>query len=84
MDFDLPAESSTRCLLYSDALLPIFEVVINSIHTIKELNPWKEGVIRVENLRSSMTWAGCQGIRCEVPATTVSILRAKTGFSPPP
>ena len=48
MDFDLPGRIKHTRLLYSDALLPVFEAVINSIHAINELNPRKEGTIRVD------------------------------------
>ena len=47
MDFDLPGRIKHTRLLYSDALLPIFEAVINSIHAVNELHSNSNGTVRV-------------------------------------
>jgi hypothetical protein len=64
MDFDLPGRIKHTRLLYSDALLPLFEAVINSIHAINELNSKESGIIRVDIVRdqhqASLTY-GDQG-----------------------
>lgn len=51
MDFDLPGRIKHTRLLYSDALLPVFEAVINSIHAINELDSHPNGTIRVDIVR---------------------------------
>ena len=51
MDFDLPGRIKHTRLLHSDALLPLFEAVINSIHAINELHSNANGVIRVHIAR---------------------------------
>src|SRR5882762_5300687 len=48
MDFDLPGRIKHTRLLYSDALLPVFEAVINSIHAINELDSPRNRTIRVD------------------------------------
>ena len=48
MDFDLPGRIKHTRLLYSDALLPVFEAVINSIHAINELDSKKNAMIRID------------------------------------
>lgn len=47
MDFDLPGRIKHTRLLHSDALLPLFEAVINSIHAVNEFRRNADGVIRV-------------------------------------
>src|SRR5712691_11108698 len=51
MDFDLPGRIKHTPLLHSDALLPVFEAVINSIHAINELDSHPNGTIRVSIVR---------------------------------
>jgi anti-sigma regulatory factor (Ser/Thr protein kinase) len=51
MEFDLPGRIKHTHLLQSDALLPVFEAVVNSIHAISELNSGVEGEIRVHIIR---------------------------------
>jgi hypothetical protein len=47
MDLDLPGRIKHTQLLHSDALLPLFEAIINSIHSINELKARQHGVIHV-------------------------------------
>src|SRR5712691_1707737 len=48
MDFDLPRSIKHTRLLYSDALLPVLEAVINSIHAINESDLHRHGTIRID------------------------------------
>ncbi|HXJ13686.1 MAG TPA: ATP-binding protein [Candidatus Limnocylindrales bacterium] len=47
MDFDLPGRIKNTRLLYSNALLPLFEAVINSIHAVDETPKSDGGAIHI-------------------------------------
>jgi hypothetical protein len=53
MQIDIKGKINEKKLAYSNTLLPLFEVVVNSIHAIEEDSSTKPGIITIDIIRSN-------------------------------
>ena len=53
MQIDIKGKINEKKLAYSNTLLPLFEVIVNSIHAIEEDSATKPGIIEIDIIRSS-------------------------------
>ena len=53
MQIDIKGKINEKKLAYSNTLLPLFEVVVNSIHAIEENNSEQPGIVDINIIRSN-------------------------------
>lgn len=81
MQIDVRGKVLEKKLAYRNTLLPLFEAVVNSIHSIEDINNRSSGKIEIEIIRSRQSTIGSEESKSLAPVIDFVITDNGIGFN---